>query len=207
MCIYIMNLPIKLTLTRIVLSIVLIILLLFPFYEVGIIFPLIKVTSSITLDSKYIVSGIIFLIASVTDYYDGYLARKLGLITNTGKMLDAIADKILINSVLIILASLNEVDAIIPIILVLRDTIVNAIKMEAAAKGKVVAAIGSGKLKTVMLMLGITLIFFGNLPFELIGIRAAEFFLYFATVLSITSMFEYYNINKKIIFPTKEQEK
>ncbi len=202
-----MNLPIKLTLSRIVLAVVLIILLLFPFYEVGIVFPIIKITDSVVLDSKYLISGVIFLIASFTDFYDGYIARKKGLITNTGKMLDAIADKILVNSVLIILASLNEIDAIIPIVIVLRDIIVNAIKMEAAAKGKVVAAIGSGKLKTVMLMIGISLVFFGNLPFELIGIRAAEFLLYFATVLSITSMFEYYSINKKIIFVNKDREK
>ena len=194
-----MNLPNKLTITRIVLSII-IIILCFPFYEIGIDFPDVLIAD---VDLKYIISGILFIIASLTDFLDGYIARKKGLITNTGKMLDAIADKILVNSVLIILTSLNEIDAIIPVIIVVRDILVNTIKMEAAAKGKVVAAIKSGKLKTASLMIGVILIFFGNLPFELIGLRVAEFFLYFATIMSIVSMIQYYNINKKLIIEEK----
>ena len=195
----ILNLPNKLTITRIVLSII-IIILCFPFYEIGIDFPDVLIAD---VDLKYIISGILFIIASLTDFLDGYIARKKGLITNTGKMLDAIADKILVNSVLIILTSLNEIDAIIPVIIVVRDILVNTIKMEAAAKGKVVAAIKSGKLKTASLMIGVILIFFGNLPFELIGLRVAEFFLYFATIMSIVSMIQYYNINKKLIIEEK----
>ncbi len=195
-----MNLPNKLTITRIVLSIIIIIILCFPFYEIGIDFPDVLIAD---LNLKYIISGILFIIASLTDFLDGYIARKKGLITNTGKMLDAIADKILVNSVLIILTSLNEIDAIIPVIIVVRDILVNTIKMEAAAKGKVVAAIKSGKLKTASLMIGVILIFFGNLPFELIGLRVAEFFLYFATIMSIVSMIQYYNINKKLIIEEK----
>lgn len=198
----ILNLPNKLTITRIILSIIIIIILCFPFYEIGIDFPDVLI-ADIDLNLKYIISGILFIIASLTDFLDGYIARKKGLITNTGKMLDAIADKVLVNSVLIILTSLNEIDAIIPVIIVVRDILVNTIKMEAAAKGKVVAAIKSGKLKTASLMIGIILIFFGNLPFELIGLRVAEFFLYFATIMSIVSMVQYYNINKKLIIEEK----
>ena len=183
-------------------SIIIIIILCFPFYEIGIDFPDVLI-ADIDLNLKYIISGILFIIASLTDFLDGYIARKKGLITNTGKMLDAIADKVLVNSVLIILTSLNEIDAIIPVIIVVRDILVNTIKMEAAAKGKVVAAIKSGKLKTASLMIGIILIFFGNLPFELIGLRVAEFFLYFATIMSIVSMVQYYNINKKLIIEEK----
>jgi len=193
-----MNLPTKLTVARIVLSIIIIILLCFPFYEIGINFPDISI-GIVDLSVKYVISGVLFLIASLTDYLDGYIARKKGLITNTGKMLDAIADKVLVNSVLIILAGLGEIDVIIPVIIVLRDILVNAIKMEAASRGKVVAAIKSGKLKTASLMIGTTLVFFGNLPFELIGLDVAKFFLYFATIISITSMIEYYNLNKKLI--------
>ncbi len=197
-----MNLPNKLTITRIVLSIIIIIILCFPFYEIGIDFPDVT-TVDVDLNLRYIISGILFIIASLTDFLDGYIARKKGLITNTGKMLDAIADKILVNSVLIVLTSLNEIDAIIPVVIVVRDILVNTIKMEAAAKGKVVAAIKSGKLKTASLMIGVILIFFGNLPFELIGLRVAEFFLYFATIMSIVSMIQYYNINKKLIIEEK----
>ena len=192
-----MNLPNKLTVGRLVLSVLIIIILCVPFYSFGIDFltdgPRIK---GITLRWDYIIAGILFIIASFTDFLDGYIARKRGLVTNTGKMLDAIADKVLVNSVLIILASKGEINVIIPVIIVIRDIIVNAIKMEAASKGKVVAAIGSGKIKTASLMIGVVLIFFSNLPFELIPLNIAEFFLYFATVMSIISMIQYFSINK-----------
>ena len=194
-----MNLPNKLTVTRLVLSLFIIVILCVPFYSLGVEIPQGPIIKGIELKYEYIVSGIIFMIASLTDFLDGYIARKKGLVTNTGKMLDAIADKVLVNSVLIILAAKNEINAIIPVIIVVRDIIVNAIKMEAASKGKVVAAIGSGKIKTATLMIGIILIFFSNLPFEIWSWNVAEFFLYFATVMSIVSMIQYYNINKKLI--------
>ena len=104
---------------------------------------------------------------------------------------------------MIILSALGLINPIVPVVIVLRDIVVNAIKMEAASKGKVVAAIKSGKLKTACLMIGVTLIFFNNLPFELINIRVADFLLYFATIMSIVSMIEYYNLNKNLIFDSK----
>ena len=194
-----MNLPNKLTVARIILSVVIIILLLFPFHTVNIQFPIFYI-GEVIVDVKYLISGFIFLVASLTDFLDGHIARKRGLVTNTGKLLDAIADKVLVNSVLIILATENQIHAIIPVVIVLRDIIVNAIRMEAASKGRVVAAGGSGKLKTAALMIGIVLIFINNLPFELINIRVADFLLYFATIMSLVSMVEYYNTNKKLIF-------
>jgi len=198
-----MNLPTKLTVSRIVMTILIIIILLFPFDAININFPQFYI-SDILVDSRYLIAGGLFIIASATDWLDGYIARKYGLITNTGKMLDAIADKILVNSVLVILASTNFIPAIIPVVIVLRDIVVNAIKMEAASRGKVVAAIGSGKLKTAALMVGTSLTFFYNLPFELINIRVSDFLLYFATIMSIISMIQYFNINKKLIFDKKE---
>lgn len=197
-----MNLPNKLTIGRIVLAIIIIILLLFPFYSIGIDFPKYLV-NGVYIKLEYIIAGIIFIIASLTDFLDGYIARKYNLITDTGKMLDAIADKVLVNSVLIILAVNGFISAIIPVVIILRDIVVNAIKMEAASKGKVVAAIKSGKWKTASLMVGIVLTLFYNLPFELINIKVADFLLYFATILSIISMVEYYSLNKKLIFGEK----
>jgi CDP-diacylglycerol--glycerol-3-phosphate 3-phosphatidyltransferase len=194
-----MNLPNRLTILRLILALVIIVLLCVPFYTLGIEIPKGPTIDSVTLKWDYIIAGIIFIIASLTDFFDGRIARKRGLVTNTGKMLDAIADKVLVNSVLIILASKGEINAIIPVVIVVRDIIVNAIKMEAAGKGKVVAAIGSGKIKTAALMVGVVLVFFGNMPFELIPLNVAEFFLYFATIMSIVSMIQYYNINKKLI--------
>ncbi len=197
-----MNTPNKLTITRIILSILLIILLLFPFDRIGLYFPSFYV-GSVLLNLKYVIGGIIFIIASLTDFLDGHIARKYGLITNTGKMLDAIADKVLVNSVLIILSSLRFINPIIPVVIVLRDIVVNAIKMEAASRGRVVAAIKSGKIKTAALMIGTTLIFFNNLPFELINLRVADFLLYFAAIMSIISMVQYYTMNKSLIFDQK----
>ena len=194
-----MTLPNKLTISRIIMTLIIIFILLFPFYMINVSFPKFYV-DDIIVDSKYFVAGILFIIASITDFIDGYIARKYDLITNTGKMLDAIADKILVNSTLIILATNGFINPIIPVVIVLRDTFVDAIKMEAASKGKVVAAIKSGKLKTATLMVGIVLMLFYNLPFELINIRLADFLLYFATILSVVSMIEYYVLNKKYIF-------
>ena len=195
-----MNLPTKLTVLRIFLTFIVIFVLVFPFYTVGIEWPKYLIMG-VSVKSKYIVAGVIFIIASVTDFIDGYLARKNNQVTDTGKMLDAIADKILVNSVLIILASQGFISVIVPVVIVLRDTFVDAIKMEAAAKGKVVAAIKSGKIKTATLMIGTVLTFFYNLPFEAINIHVSDFFLYFATIMSIISAIEYFTLNKNIIFP------
>ncbi len=198
-----MNLPTKLTVSRIIMAILIVVIMLFPFYAININFPQYKV-HGILVDLRYIISGVLFIIASLTDFLDGYIARRYGLITNTGKMLDAIADKVLVNSVLIILAGEGFIHAIVPVVIVLRDIIVNAIKMEAASRGKVVAAISSGKIKTAALMVGIALTFFYNMPFEFFNLRVSDFLLYFATIMSIVSMIEYYNINKKLIFEKKE---
>lgn len=198
-----MNLPTKITVLRLVLTVILIVLLCFPFYDVGVQFPIYNVLGGISL--QYIIAGVIFIVASLTDFLDGYLARKNNQVTNTGKMLDAIADKALVNSVLIILAGQNMISAIIPVIVVLRDIVVNAIKMEAAGRGRVVAAIGSGKLKTATLMVGTTLVFFYNVPFEFINISLAQILLYIATILSIVSAIQYFNMNKKLIFGKEEK--
>ncbi len=199
-----MNLPTKITVFRLILTVILIILLCFPFYDIGLQFPTFNVLGGVSL--HYIIAGVIFVVASLTDFFDGYLARKNNQVTNTGKMLDAIADKALVNSVLIILAGQNMIPAIIPVIIVLRDIVVNAIKMEAAGRGRVVAAIGSGKLKTATLMVGTTLVFFYNVPFEFINISLAQFLLYVATVLSIISAIQYFNMNKALIFGKEENQ-
>lgn len=194
-----MNLPTKLTVSRIIATFIVIIILIFPFYSIGFQWPQFKV-GTIIISLQYIVAGIIFVLASITDFVDGYLARKNNQVTDLGKMLDAIADKILFNSVLIILAYKGMLPIIVPVVTVLRDTFVDAIKMQAASKGKVVAAIKSGKLKTATLMIGTTLAFFYNLPFELIPINVSDFLLLIATVLSVVSGIQYYLLNKELLF-------
>ena len=186
-----MNLPNKITLARIFMTIIVIFLCLFPFYSLGINFPKYNV-SGIIVDLKYIIAGVLFIIAAATDFVDGNLARKRNLVTDTGKMLDAIADKVLVNSILIIFAANGFLHPVVAVIYIFRDEVVNALKMHSAKNGIVVAASNSGKIKTFAMMTGLSLMFFYNLPFELINIRVDEFLIYFATVMSVVSGVEYY---------------
>lgn len=195
-----MNLPNKLTILRIILAALIIVFLLFPFQTAGINIPQLFINEKIVVDVKYLIAGVLFIIASLTDFLDGHIARKKHMITDFGKLMDAIADKMLVNSVLIILSASGFIHPIIPIVIIIRDTIVNSIKMIAASKGKVVAAIKTGKLKTVCLMVGITLTLFYNLPFELYNLRIADFLLFIATVLSIISGIQYYARNRHLLF-------
>lgn len=195
-----MNIANKITMSRIFLSIIVIAILLFPFDSIGISTYKLFVAEKLVVDIKYIIVGILFIVASLTDLLDGYIARKYNMVTDFGKMVDAIADKLLVNSVLIILASTGFINPIIPVIIILRDTIVNTIKMIVGNKGKAVAAIKTGKIKTACLMIGITLTLFYNLPFELINIRIADILLIIATVMSVVSGVQYYQMNKKHIF-------
>ena len=119
-----MNLPNKLTMFRIILSIIIIIILLGGSYTAslfGFELPKLFVNETIVIDLKYIIAGILFIIASLTDFLDGYVARKYNMITDFGKLIDAIADKILVNSTLIILAAQGFIHPIIPVIIVIRD--------------------------------------------------------------------------------------
>lgn len=199
-----MNLPNKLTISRIIISIIIIFILLFPFDSMGINIPDFYINEQLVIHLEYLIAGVLFVIGSLTDFLDGYIARKYNLITDFGKLIDAIADKMLVNSVLIILASTGTISAIVPVVVILRDTVVNSIKMLAASKGKVVAAIKSGKYKTACLMIGVTLTLFYNLPFELFNLKVADFFLLVATILSLVSGVQYYFLNQNIIFDNKE---
>lgn len=197
-----MNLPNKLTVSRVVMAILIIIILLGGDYTVslfGLEIPKLFVNEEIVVDLKYIIAGFLFILASLTDFLDGYIARKYNLVTDFGKLVDAIADKILVNSVLIILAAQGFIHPIIPVVVIIRDSVVNSIKMLAASKGKVVAAIKSGKIKTACLMVGIVLTLFYNLPFELWNISVGSVLLFIATILSIVSGVQYFTLNKHLI--------
>ena len=200
------NVPTKLTFFRLVLSVVIIILLLFPFYRVGFEFKTF-LYHDVLIDVKYILCGVIFILASFTDYLDGYLARKNKEVTDFGKFSDAIADKVLVNSVLIIFASQGFIPAIVPVVIICRDIIVDALRMNVAGKGVVQAAKMSGKIQTACLMIGIILTFFYNLPFELFGLQISKFFIYFGTLMSLVSLAEYFNLNKKALFSEFENKK
>ena len=158
------------------------------------------------IDLKYLICGALFLIGSVTDFLDGYIARKYNLVTDFGKVMDAIADKVLVNGVLIILAcDGGRVPMVVPVIIITRDIIVDSIKMASGNKGKVVAASWPGKIKTICMLIGITLTMFYDLPFAFIGngLRIDLMFVYVATIMSVISACQYYIKSKDLIFSEK----
>lgn len=191
-----MNLANKITMSRIILSIVIMILLLFPFEGVGLELPTYILNGNIYIELKYIIAGVLFIIASLTDFFDGYVARKYNMVTDFGKMVDAISDKMLTNSLLVILASTGMISAVIAVMFIVRDIAVDTIKMIIGNKGKAVAAIKIAKWKTATLMLGLTFTLFYNLPFELIGVRVSDVLLIISAILSVVSAFQYYIMAK-----------
>lgn len=198
-----MNLPNKITMVRIFLAVIVLILLMFPYGQIGVNVPIYKVGANVTISLNYIVAGVLFIIASITDFLDGNIARKNNLVTDFGKVMDAIADKVLVNGVLIILAYNGNIPLIIPVIIITRDTVVDSIKMVAGSKGKTVGASIWGKLKTICMMVGLSLVFFSNIPFELIGFRLDYILLIAATILSIYSGIQYFIVNKKYFIEDK----
>ncbi len=174
-----MNLPNKITLARMVLVVVLIGLLFFPFNALGIVIPNINVgLPGKGINLIYLIAGILFLIASLSDYLDGYLARKLNQVTNFGKFMDPIADKLLVDSAFIFLITTPvwateqtmTVPTIVVILCIARDLIVDAMRLVAAQRGQVIAANIFGKIKTVAEMVAIVFVFLNDWPFSYLGL-------------------------------------
>ena len=191
-----MNKANKITMSRVVMSIIIIMILLFPFDQMGFEFPTFLIKGRILIDLKYLIVGVLFIIASLTDFFDGYVARKYNLVTDFGKMMDAISDKLLTNSVLIILACNGNISTIVAVVIIIRDIVVDSIKMVVGNKGAAVAAIGIAKWKTATLMIGIVLTLFYNLPFEVFNLRVSDFLLVVASVLAVISGYKYYIMAK-----------
>lgn len=195
-----MNFANNLTRSRIVMAIIILIILLFPWSDIHFTFPTFLVAGKVLVDSKYIIAGFIFVIASVTDYLDGQMARKEKKTSDYGAIMDAIADKVLVNGVLIVLAYQGFISVLIPVIIVIRDTIVDALRIGAASKKVIVKANKWGKVKTVTMLIGISLMLFYNLPFEIWNIYLAEILIDIATVLSVASgVIYYFDIKDKVL--------
>ena len=197
-----MNLPNKLTIGRIIAAIVILIILVVPWYNLGIEFPVYQIAGNIMVDLKHMIAGVLFVLAALTDFLDGHIARSRNIVTDFGKVMDAIADKVLVNGVLIMLAYDGFISIAIPVIIITRDIFVDSFKMASGKKGKVVAASFTGKAKTMCMMVGMALTLFYNLPFELIGINVGYALIIIATILSIISACQYY-YNTKDTFKAK----
>ena len=144
-----MNLPNKITIARVVLIPLMVII---PFFHLNN-----ELFWGITLGN--LLCLIVFLLASFTDFLDGHLARKNNMVTNFGKFLDPLADKLLVAAALIMLVESGIIPAWIPIIILAREFSVSGIRMLAASEGKVIAASWYGKVKTVSQMVAISLAF------------------------------------------------
>ena len=193
-----MNLPNKLTMFRIFITVVIVALIGVNWSLLNISWPVYLIGGKVILRLNYLVAGVLFVIAALSDMLDGKIARKKNLVTDFGKTLDAIADKVLVNAVLIVLAYNRDIALIIPIIIVVRDIIVDSIKTISSSKGKVIGASGAGKIKTVFMMCGIAICLFENVPMEFFGIALDQLLILIAVCLSIYSGIEYYLVNKEL---------
>ncbi len=136
-------------------------------------------------------AAICFIVASVTDYYDGYYARKLNAVSNLGKFLDPVADKILVSSVLILLLKMNSVDPWMVILFVARDTIVGGVRAAAAADGIVLSAQSVGKWKAALQMIAIPMLILNDLHPQFQNTRLGYGLLWLSVLLSLKSGFDY----------------
>lgn len=116
-----------------------------------------------------IVAAVIFIVASLTDFFDGQIARRQNLVTNLGKFLDPLADKVLVISVLLGFLALGRVNAWCVMLIVFRDFMISGIRLVAAAKGEVMAAKMIGKVKTFVQMVAIIYLLFEPLLFRITG--------------------------------------
>ena len=219
-----MNTPTKITLTRIA-SIIIMMVTLFVLYVINRFnhWQTIEIpTTGINL--VFLIIFVFFLIASYTDHLDGYLARKNNQVTDLGKFLDPVADKLLINSLVIFLVAPEVFAPYIPlecrpainfniwcaILLVARDIVVDALRFIAASKGKVIAANIFGKLKTVLEMVAICAVLLNGFPFRYFdanwqqGLHIADFIVYIATAASLISGIIYVVSNRHVF---KSEEK
>ena len=180
-----MNLPNKLTLLRIFLIPVFVILMLSK------------------VNNFFLISCIVFIVASITDFLDGKIARKYNLVTDFGKFMDPLADKLLVLSALICMIEYDLVAGWMVIISVARELTVSILRAIAADNGKVIAASGGGKIKTASQMVAIIFLLIGanfsNSTLLLIGTIA----IYIATIFTLYSGIDYLYKNRELFMNSK----
>ncbi|OBR65177.1 CDP-diacylglycerol--glycerol-3-phosphate 3-phosphatidyltransferase [Paenibacillus oryzae] len=143
-------------------------------------------------------AAILFVLTAATDKLDGYIARKYNMITNLGKLLDPLADKLLISAALIMLVSLNRIPGWIAIIIIGREIVITAIRSIASSKGIALAADKHGKLKMVFQIIAITAMLLNNYPFALlISYPIDKALMLTAVLLTIYSGYNYIKTNYK----------
>jgi len=154
---------------------------------------------AVLLLGYYYTAAVIFILASLTDMLDGMIARKYDLVTNFGKIMDPLADKLLVISAFICLVELGDVKGWMVIVILAREFTVTGLRIAAAAEGHVIAAEVTGKIKTVLQMIAVPAILLQNWPFYMIGLPFAEIMLWAAVVMTVVSGIEYIIKNKRFL--------
>ncbi|MDB5083396.1 MAG: pgsA [Bacilli bacterium] len=190
-----MNLANRITVTRILLVPVITFFLLFRFGKT----PLIGMENT-HISLSELIATLIFTIAAVTDGVDGYIARSRKMITNFGKFLDPLADKLLVTAVLISLVEMHRLAAWVAILIISREFAVTGLRLVAAAEGLVLAASRLGKLKTTIQIIAIIALMLNNIPFEFFKIPFADMMIYLAVIITLFSGYDYFAKNKHVIY-------
>lgn len=187
-----MNLPNKLTVLRI---------MMIPLFIVIAVAPLnwgVVYVGNAALFVTQIVAAIIFAVASITDWLDGYLARKMKLVTNFGKFADPLADKMLVMTAFIVLVGQGRAPSWVVAIIVCRELAVTGLRLLLVEDGEVMAAAWPGKVKTATQMVAIILLLIDNVPFNLMHLPIAQIMLYTCLFFTIYSGIDYFAKNKHV---------
>jgi CDP-diacylglycerol--glycerol-3-phosphate 3-phosphatidyltransferase len=189
------NLPNRITVARIFLIPIMMVFLLvdFSFY------PDPLVWNSYELPFNQLIAAIIFIIAASTDGIDGYIARKNNLVTNLGKLLDPLADKLLVAAILISLVQMGKCESWIVIIIISREFAVTGLRQIALLQGKVVAASNWGKIKTVVQIVAIIAMLINNFPFVFIDFPFDVIATWAAGLITLYSGVDYFIKNKNLL--------
>ncbi|TFJ94725.1 CDP-diacylglycerol--glycerol-3-phosphate 3-phosphatidyltransferase [Lentibacillus salicampi] len=192
-----MNIPNKMTLSRICLIPIFIILLAVPFNwgEWS--------TGETVLPVAHFIAALLFIIAAATDWVDGYYARKYDLVTNLGKFLDPLADKLLVAAALILLVEMGMAPGWIAIIIISRELAVTGLRLVAAGEGIVLAAGNMGKLKTATQMIAIALLLLHDFPFSYAGLPLGMIMLYISLFFTVASGYDYFVKNWHVMRDSK----
>jgi len=154
---------------------------------------------SLSMTFNELIAALVFILAASTDGLDGYIARKRKIVTNFGKFLDPLADKLLISAALISLVEMQRLEAWIAIVIISREFAVTGLRLIAAAEGKVIAASALGKIKTWVQIVAITAVMIRNFPFEFLGIPFDEVATWAMVIITIYSGYDYFAKNRNVI--------
>ncbi|MBN3526264.1 CDP-diacylglycerol--glycerol-3-phosphate 3-phosphatidyltransferase [Paenibacillus apiarius] len=189
-----MNLANKITLARIFLVPIMMFFLLVNFDYL----PPIRV-EDFYITYNQIIAALIFIIAASTDGLDGYIARKRKMVTNLGKLLDPLADKLLVAAVLISLVEMGKCDAWIAVVIISREFAVTGLRQVALLEGTVVAASKWGKWKTATQITAIVAMLLNNFPFAFINFPFDVIATWMAALITVYSGIDYFVKNKKVL--------